>query len=212
LAVVFNQFVYFTGGDLTVSGLNMIPDAVLGNPLMGNPVSIPVYKAGHHGSSESNSAFYLAETQTRCCFISSGSTVFGETDVVLPTQEVIDMLNAAPDMAFYYMTNCKQARVGVPASNGENQMVVDNIAMIAGDNKFDQGETPNGDNVFEPKQNRGNIVLRISQAESQSPNIDPDAVLDDGEVYRQFRVTYWEEDIPDHAIDAIGIRNETITF
>ncbi len=213
LAVVFNQFVYFTGGDLTVSGLDMIPNAVIDNPTMGRPATIPVYKAGHHGSSESNSAEYLELTGTRCSFISSGSKSFGVDNTVLPTQAVIDMFNESDEMDLYFMTNCKVLRDGVPATNAENQLDdEDNRSRLAGDNEFDQGEKAPAGYTWKRKQSRGDIVLYISQEESQSTILGPDGVLDDDDVYRQFRVSYWEEDIPDNAIDAIGTRQEIIYF
>jgi beta-lactamase superfamily II metal-dependent hydrolase len=211
LAIVFNNFVFYTGGDLPADGLDLIPDAVINNPLMGNPAAIPAYKAGHHGSDNSNSAQYLTDSGTRSAVISSGSRVFN--GAVLPRQVVINWLDAAPLVTYYYLTNAKAPLVGVPATNAMSQLVIGNKSRVAGDNKFDPGETPAPGTPFEPKQSRGNIVLRINEAQSRSAVVFPTPLLL-GQAYRQFTVDYFEEeDNPLGPVDTpIGQRNETIYY
>lgn len=193
VAIVFNNFVFYTGGDLPADGLNLIPNAVIGNLNIANPAlaSIPTYKAGHHGSNHSNSAAYLAATTTKSAVISCGYRSFN--GVILPSQDTINWFIAAASMDMYYLTNCKVQLIGVPASLGQDQCVPLNKSRVAGDNEFDPGEAIPGDVNGQPKQHRGDIVLTITAAQSTSTNIAPTALLP-GQVYRGFNVTYWEND------------------
>jgi beta-lactamase superfamily II metal-dependent hydrolase len=187
LIVVFNQFAFFTGGDLPVDGLDKIPKAV--NDLLGRTVRIQGFKTGHHGSIESNSQAYLDATQPRSAIISVGSTSFGGT--LHPSPEVTTMLGNFVPVTYFYLTNCKNVLCNPPVVgvNGPGQLIPTNKTRISGDNHYDPGERPGS----EAKVNRGHIVLEISQAQSQSTNTYPIAI-DDGDVYRGYGMTYWEED------------------
>lgn len=180
LAVVFGDFVFYTGGDLPVDGLNMIPRAVIGNPAFGSPAYIPAFKAGHHGSSESNSTTYLSATAPKTSIISAGYRQFGKNpDAILPRQDVINWFTAQRTMKYFYLTNCKIVRDKVPYSDNKPQIVKDNKSRIAGDNGFDPGEGKRGATNLKPKQVRGNI--RIFVEEDQVNTIDG-----------IFKAVYWE--------------------
>lgn len=202
LVIVFNDFAFFTGGDLPVDGLNKIPKAV--NDLLGRQVRIQGFKTGHHGSIKSNSQAYLDATQPRSAIISVGSKIFKQT--MLPSPEVTTMLGKFKPITYFYLTNCKNADCNPPVVGvlGPGQLIPTNKSRISGDNHFDPGERPGS----LPKINRGHIVLEISQEQSQSTIIYP-ATFDDGDVPRGYNVSYWEEDIDPNS--GMGIPTGTTT-
>lgn len=207
LVVVFNQFAFYTGGDLPVDGINKIPKAV--NDLLGRTVQIQGFKTGHHGSIKSNSQAYLDATKPRSAIISVGSKIFKQT--MLPSPEVTTMLGNYGLMQYFYLTNCKNTDCNPPVIGvlGPGQLVKGNKSRISGDNHFDPGERPGS----LPKTNRGHIVLEISQAQSQSTHQFPTAI-DDDDVYRGYEMSYWEEDVdPSSGMDTpTGTRTEMVYF
>jgi hypothetical protein len=169
----FNDFFYYTGGDLEDESEDLIADDILANPLpnpqgahFAVPQHICAFKCGHHGSHSSTSDYFLGEIHPRAAFVSTGGTRFEH-----PDQVVIDRLHASPDMRFFYLTNCNFQTNHVPASLGQNQLLAPlNKSRVAGDNRVNL------------KFHRGDIVLHVNEAESQAgPN-------------HGFRVTYWDDD------------------
>ncbi len=183
LAVVFGDFVFYTGGDLPVDGLNMIPNAIIGNATFGSPAYIPAFKAGHHGSSESNSTAYLTATKPKTSIISAGYRQFGKNpDAVLPRQDVINWFTAQATMKYFYLTNCKIIRTGVPYSNNLPQITKGNKSRIAGDNGFDPGEGKRGAPNLKAKQIRGNISMYVEEDQINT-------------IGGTFDVVYWENQL-----------------
>jgi beta-lactamase superfamily II metal-dependent hydrolase len=209
LAIVFNQFVFYTGGDLPADGLNLIPKAVIKNKDVGNAATIASYKAGHHGSDNSNSSKFLADSSTRCAVISTGSMAFN--NVILPPQVVVDWLVQAPMVIYFYFTNAKTLLTGVPGTDDKRQVVAGNKSRISGDNKFDPGEKLENGGASEAKINRGDIIIKISEAESKATTVPPAKPIG---THRQYKVTYFEEDdLPGGPKDVpTGFRTEVIYF
>lgn len=211
VVVEFGDFYFYTGGDLPKQGLDMIP-AAINNLKKGKKIVVPVFKAGHHGSEESNTQAYIDATLPIASMISVGSKKFKTT--ILPSDAVTKMLTLSSSIQRFYLTNCKVEAFGVPASKGKDQLVPGNKSRVAGDNEFDPGEEVAADVKNPgPKINRGDIILSITAAQASS-KISPPTTLAVGEAYRQFLVTYWEKD--DNPIPGkktpIGTVTETLNF
>ncbi len=184
----FNNFFYYTGGDLPIEGEDLIATAVMGNglpnPAGGNfarPDRIACFKCGHHGSAHSTSQNFLNRIQPKAAFISCGWGVFGPE--VHPAQATINRLHGRANLQFFYLTNCLFETTYIPATlpspplnPGDNQLTVPgNKSRVAGDN--------DDDNLSAGRHARGNIRIFLTQAESQ-------AAAGPG---RQFHVEYWDE-------------------
>ena len=202
LILRFNNFFYYTGGDLPSEGEDLVATAVMGNglpkPTQQNPKNtypkpncIACFKCGHHGSNHSTSLNFLKLIEPRAAFISSGYKVF--KDEILPAQKLIDRLNADTNVLYFYLTNCKVETIGVPASLGQDQgTVLGNKSRVCGDND---------DNNLLVGRRRGNIKLTISQNEST------------GVVPATFHVEYFDVDEKDPITkNPIGVQIEDITF
>ena len=182
--VRFNNFFFYTGGDLPAVGENLIGPAVrnngFNNPQGGGQFApatrIPAFKAGHHGSTGSTSAGFLAQINPATLFISCGWNGFGQGDEH-PTQELINRLYARASITDFYLTNCKYSTVGIPASNGLQQLNrLFNRSTVCGDN---------ADNNLDPaRRGRGNAHLVIDQTQS-TVGPGPNQV---------FHVIYWDDD------------------
>lgn len=197
LILRFNNFVYYTGGDLISAGEDLIADAVMAHGLpdpngMGGTFPIPhciaAFKVGHHGADTCTSQHFLATGLQRVGMISCGA-MYGH-----PFQSVIDELQAAADIDFFYLTACAYVRNHIPASTnppGNQLTTVGNKSRVAG-------------GIAVPP---GHIFLYINQAQSESNStmfpLNPgDAAL------RQFRVQYYDFDLA----PAAGFRNENTIF
>lgn len=200
LVVKFNNFFYFLGGDLPSEGENLIVNHVL-NPnlhpqhqLFNVPNHVCCFQCSHHGANTSSSQNFIDNLHTRAAFISVGGNQDGN-QFGHPTQNVIDRLHNNNDIEFFYLTNCKLITNNVPASSGEDQiMAQNNKSRVAGDNN---------NNNLAPNRSRGNIVVMVDEAESNSLLHPPNFLLPN-QVFHRFRVSYWEEDQP----GAPGVRVE----
>jgi beta-lactamase superfamily II metal-dependent hydrolase len=193
LAVQFNNFLYWTAGDLPSQGENLVGNALMAMPLP-NPAGgtypqatcIACIKCGHHGADTATSPSFLQRVRPVGAMLSSGNNPALEH----PTQEVVTRLHLSASILFFYMTNCNFATTYVPASNGGNQLTTDgNKSRIAGDN-----ELPN----LKIGRHRGDIRLTVTQASSSRPA---------GNAARRYAVTYWDEDAAPAAM-----RNELSRF
>lgn len=191
LILRFNQFFYYTGGDLPSQGEDLIANAIMANGLpnpaggaaFNMPHRIACFKCGHHGSRHSTSQNFLNTIQPRGALISCGRNQFGIGDNH-PEQNVINRLHNHPDIRYFYLTNCNYETNHVPASQGNDQLPVPgNKSRVAG-----QNDVPN----LQAGRNRGNIRLSINQAESNSNNVI--GPLQPGEVLRQYHVRYYDDD------------------
>lgn len=110
-----------------------------------------------------------------------------------PAQEVVDRLHDDDNIRYFYLTNCRYATNHIPASNGENQLLaVGNKSRVSGDNSHGaviDAAHPDNDNL-QAGRIRGNIVLRINQAQSES------AI---GNAQRRYAVTYHDYEAADEA-------------
>lgn len=170
LIVRFNNFFYYTGGDLPSTGEDLIAKEVmkkgLANPADGTDLAVPAciacFKCGHHGSDASTSDFFLKTAKPSGAFISCGVNSFSH-----PTQEVINRLMSATSVRYFYLTNCNEDREWVPASKKKDQIgddaLVVNKSRVAGDNNK---------NNLAVGRTRGNIKLCISEAQSTSTDDD----------------------------------------
>jgi competence protein ComEC len=132
LALVFDQFVYFTGGDLGNAGnKDEPPEDHLGLHLakLGGK-HVCAFKCSHHGSGHGTSATFVERIRPRAAFISCGQdNTFGAEHH--PAQPVINVLetgkeggeDAAPKEGHtiqkYYLTNCGYPRYFVNMPHGE---------------------------------------------------------------------------------------------
>lgn len=154
----FGNFWFYTGGDLPSDGEERVGTAVrnlgLPNPAGGTfapPAAISAFKCGHHGANTSTSVQFLNTIQPSIAFISCDSMYEH------PGQTTINNLLASAPMQRFYLTNCKFATLGVPASIGLNQLVPpnENGSRVCGDN---------GANNLQPGRHRGNIKATVTQA------------------------------------------------
>ena len=181
LVIRFNDFFYCTLGDLAKAGENAVMAALMAHGLPSPPnihVPLPVparfasLKCSHHGAKFSTSTPYLAAAQPRTALISVGFHLGFQH----PTDKLLRRLQHEPAITRFYLTNCNFQSPYVPASMGLNQLTaVGNKSRVAGDN--------NHANLV-PGRDRGDIRLRITEAQSQ-------AAVGAG---RAYRVEYWDED------------------
>lgn len=183
LVLRFNNFFFYTGGDLVSAGENLIADAIRGYGLPdpnnnGNPYPIPAsiaaFKCGHHGADTCTSTYFLQTLNPKAAMISSGRNSYGH-----PNQNLVNRLQACNSLSFFYLTGCDGQKTYIPASYTpqQNQLTAAlNKSRIAG---YYNPANPFGPNVA------GNIVLNINQAQSLSAALA-----------RHFTVTYYDEDTP----------------
>jgi hypothetical protein len=174
----FGEFFFYTGGDLPSVGEELIANAVtangFNNPQGGGAFApagrIAAFKCGHHGSSKSTSTQFLHTINPRAAFISCGKNTFGTGDKH-PDQVLINRLLGQASINPFYLTNCRYSKIGVPASQGFNQLtMLGNRSRVSGDNVDDNKAA---------WRNRGNICLYLDEGESAGAG-------------RVFHVEYWE--------------------
>lgn len=170
LILRFNNFFFYTGGDLTSAGEDMVADAVMGtglpNPAGGAypiPNRIAAFKCGHHGADTCTSAYFLTTINPRAAMISTGQNSYGH-----PDQGLVNRLNGRNPF-YFYLTGCYYQRTHIPASYNPagNQLLGANRSRVAGGLAIPPG----------------NIELSITQANSTAPAPN-------------FQVTYYEYDMP----------------
>ncbi|HEX3557448.1 MAG TPA: MBL fold metallo-hydrolase [Thermoanaerobaculia bacterium] len=188
LAMRFNRFFYYTGGDLPSQGEDLVATA-LRNWGLSDPQNLPntfgpaarlaCFKCGHHGSNRSTSDAFLATTQASAAFISAGYKPFGHQQVVHPEQQVVNRLHNAASISRFYLTNCREQRANVPASQAppRDQLPPPNKSRLAGDNALRN---------LRPGRRRGDIFINLTEAGSTGA---PPAG-------RRFSVRYYEADHP----------------
>lgn len=172
LVIQFNEFVYWTAGDLPSQGEDVVGNALMANPLPDpaggfypQATSVACFKCGHHGSATATSPAFLAAVNPVGAMISAGNNPAHQH----PRQATITALDNAGTMQFFYLTNCNFARVGVPRSNGLNQLTaMGNRSRVAGDNALPNLPVPGA-----PARHRGNVVLRVVEAQSLLPAGNP---------------------------------------
>lgn len=173
LMLRFNDFFFYTGGDLTSAGEDMIADVITQHGLPnGNggayniPNRIAAFKCGHHGSDTCTSNYFLTTVNPRAAMISTGQNSYGH-----PDQGLVNRLNARNPF-YFYLTGCYFLRNHIPASYHppQNQLAGGNKSRVAGGLAIPPG----------------NIILGISQAGS----------IGGGHPAPNFQVTYYEYDAP----------------
>ncbi|MBM7085583.1 hypothetical protein [Micromonospora humidisoli] len=204
LVVQFNDFRYFTAGDLPLESEDQLAMALMvaGQPLpngaggllpaLAAPPWVTAFKASHHGADTSTSDNFLNFLGPKTAIISCGRE-YGH-----PFQAMIDRLeDPNATIEFYFLTNCRYPRVGIRASPAADrgparvpgpayeQNVPHNWSRISGDNNDNNGALG---------RDRGNIVLRINQAGST-------AMVGN----RTYTTTYWE-----HYPTAMAVAGPTV--
>lgn len=185
LILRFNNFFYYTGGDLVAAGEDLIARSIImyGLPTPNGLATFPVatgiaaFKCGHHGADTCTSQTFLNRGQQRGAFISCGANTYGH-----PNQNVIDRLQGMASIEYFYLTGCADVRNYIPASQnppGNQLTTVGNKSRVAGGLAIPPG----------------NINLNINQAQSSSnSNVFP---LNPGDTaLRQYTVTYYDFDLP----------------
>jgi hypothetical protein len=172
VVIRFNDFLYFTAGDLPSQGEDMLYPALLAWALPNGaggafappplPPPLAAFKCGHHGSQTASGMLFLMNLAPRVAFISCGDRYNH------PDQPLINRLQAQGTIHRFYLTNCRQARVHVPASNGMAQNGGGNRSRVAGDNAANNLAAVH----------RGDLSIRVLQANSTGPG-------------RHFTVDYW---------------------
>lgn len=179
LLIRFNDFQFFTAGDLPQQGENLLvnpllqqqplPDGANGFQPGPPPGLLRAFKCGHHGSNTSTSPALL-QLQPAIALISCGAS-HGH-----PQQPVINRLQGQQGqpspVALFFLTNCRYNRAHIPASPANNngappavgggvvQDIAGNKSRIAGDNAT---------NNMAAGRVRGDIELTITQAGSIAP-------------------------------------------
>jgi hypothetical protein len=187
LIIRFNNFFFYTGGDLPWQGEDFIPADVKANGLpdpwhAGQSFAVPdhicAFKCGHHGSQTSSSEAFVTGLGASAALISAG-----ESGNEHPDQVVVDRLFGNPQIQNFYFTNLFYQTNHVPASQGESQLSPPPGAKgrIAGDNKKDANHV-----------RRGDVVLKVTQKRSESTT-HPPMMLDDDGVHHGFTVEYWDD-------------------
>jgi beta-lactamase superfamily II metal-dependent hydrolase len=200
LVVQFNNFAYWTAGDLPWQGEDPVAAAVIKGPLP-NPAGgdypqlrrFACFKCGHHGARTSTSQKMLDTTKPRVALISAGKNDSYEH----PAMDLITRLHNSPSISYFYLSNCKFQTALVPASMAGHQLapnIPPNKSRLAGDNR-----EPNSG----LGRNRGDITVSINEAAS---------LLPDNDANRQYSVRYWDYDA-NYPAAALGAqRIENVTF
>jgi beta-lactamase superfamily II metal-dependent hydrolase len=179
LLIKFNDFYYYTAGDLAANGENQLMNAImhngLPNPAGGGALPVPdclgSFKCSHHGADTSTSAGFLANAQSIHALISAGFNPAYQH----PGDATVTRLAGDPSVRLFFLTNCNFQSKAVAASIGLNQLTTPNsYGRVAGDN--------NPVNLAVGR-HRGDIRLRVEQAGS--------TIAGGG---RTVRVRYWEND------------------
>jgi hypothetical protein len=164
LVVRFNDFVYYTGGDLTSPGEDLIASAVTRNGLP-NPGGdsfpavdkIACFKCGRHGHDTATSDNFLSMALPAAALISCGTN----PATPVPSQSVIDRLQADYLIDGFYLTNCNVARNHVPKSFGLPQTGGGNKSRVSGDNAL-----PNDG----AGRIRGHLIMQVGEAGTRAGN------------------------------------------
>jgi hypothetical protein len=183
LVVRFNNFFYWTGGDLPYQGEDIVATSLMAyglpRPVIGGTYAvatrIALFKCGHHGSAGSTSAAFLAAATPPAALISAGNNPAFEH----PDDATLNRLDADGNIRHFYLTNCNFQSNAVPISMGLNQWTAaNNKSRVAGDNN------PNN---TAPARQRGDIRSSVTQANS---------LLVPGNLARVVATRYWEHDLP----------------
>ncbi|GAA2143752.1 MBL fold metallo-hydrolase [Actinomadura napierensis] len=173
VVIRFNDFLFFTAGDLPIQGEDLIEAALRQWPLPNGangtlpappvPPPLAAFKCGHHGATNSTGVNLLTNLAPRAAFISCGDKYNH------PDQPLINRLQGQASIDKFYLTNCRPVnRAHIPASSGNAQLGGGNRSRVAGDND------PNNLAAI----NRGDLHLRVLQHQSMGAG-------------RQFTVDYW---------------------
>ena len=134
--LTFNNFRYYTAGDLTV------PQEDRAAAFTGG---LTAFKLSHHGSDTSTSQNFLNLTNPRVGVIScANNNSYG-----LPTQTIINRLNVHPSIENYFVTSCGANFALLPGCNGINQWATGAKPRVAGSNT-------------QP----GHVVITVTEAQS----------------------------------------------
>ncbi|HET6997363.1 MAG TPA: hypothetical protein VFI03_02150 [Solirubrobacterales bacterium] len=182
LVVQFNNFVYWTAGDLPSNGEEPVGAALMaqrlprpGGGTFPQATRIACIKCGHHGADSASSQAFLQTVRPVGAILSSGNN----EGLQHPTQEVVDRLHSCPTIRFFYLTNCNFGTTNVPATEARNQLRArSNKSRVAGDNTL-----PN----LKVGRRRGDIQLTVQEGES---------LRQAGDQLRTYTVTYLDEDAP----------------
>jgi hypothetical protein len=172
LVIRFNDFVYFTAGDMPFEGEDLLYPALLAQalpngaggtlPAPAPPPPLVAFKCGHHGAATATSAGMLAALQPLSAHISCGGQ-HGH-----PFQSTINLLHNDPQMQSVLLTNCRYNRANVlasppgnlgppPAPGTVDQWLAGSKALIAGDNAVANGAA---------MRHRGDISIQVLEANS----------------------------------------------
>lgn len=199
LIIRFNDFAFYTGGDLPTQGEDLVGAAVMANGLPNPagdvfppPARLAAFKCGHHGAETATSNNFLIRTRPSAAVISCGE----HGGFQHPAQATIDRLHNSATIQQFFLTNCRFATNHIPASFGRDQLKKEgmeaegmevegmevedleaeiNKSFLFGDN--------NDINIADPQP--GHMRLSISEAGSRA------AV---GSGYRQFTVNGFNGD------------------
>jgi len=178
LLIRFNNFAYYTAGDLASVGEDPLMEAIMSEdmPLPGGlgvvpaPDRVASFKCSHHGAVSSTSEDFLSDAKPSSALISCGANASYEH----PSDEVVSRLFVQPHLTGFFLTNCAFKSAAVVASYSVNQLTEPgNTSFVAGDNNA---------NNLAPGRHRGDIHLRVTQAESLAAQ----------GAGRQHRLRYWE--------------------
>lgn len=182
LVIRFNDFFYFTAGDMPTYGEDLMMTAIMANGMpnpaggtFGPPTRMASLKCGHHGSNTATSAAFLASANPVSAVISCGYNSKFEH----PDDPVLQRLQGRASLSMFYLTNCNFVTPHVPGTqHGVNQLTAaNNKSRVCGDN--------NNANLTAPR-HRGDVHLQVAQAASTAAP---------GAPARQYAVQYWEEDL-----------------
>jgi beta-lactamase superfamily II metal-dependent hydrolase len=205
MVVRFNQFFYYTGGDLPSQGEDLVADAIMthGLPDPNGKADFPpahriaCFKCGHHGSEHSTSQHFLDTAKPRGAFISCGTNSHGDSH---PNQALVDRLHGHKSIRHFYLTNCKVDATHIAAANGEEQLTFPgNKSRVAGDNDNEN---------LRAGRHRGDIKIFVDQAESTSTSTKSH----DPEPLRRYRVEYFDHDDSPDGNGLIGNCVESTIF
>jgi beta-lactamase superfamily II metal-dependent hydrolase len=178
LIVKFNDFYFYTGGDLPSEGESLIWQYLHTKMEGPKPNHICCFKCGHHGASTSSSQTFIDGIKARAALISAGMNVTYKH----PTQQTITNLQTSKTIQNFYLTNLQYTRTFAP---WRNDLFTPGIkSRISGDNEQN--------NSSSTRRARGNIEVYVDEQSSLS-TVHPGDPGADSQVNHGFVVTYYED-------------------
>lgn len=168
--IKFNNFIYFTAGDIespqeAIIAQHLNPTFRLGQSAGS---SISAFKVSHHGSANSTARGFIYRLGAKAAFVSVGQIAKFQ-NTTLPTARVINDLQAVATLRNYFLTDCGYPMKYIVSAKTSQQAGKSRVA--GGDSKR---IVRGGKNIRRELPKKGHIVLTVNEngSTNNTPNFD----------------------------------------